>query len=307
MFITISIQTYNHAETLAATLKSLCKLRCPEAIDYEILVVDNNSSDNTKKIIATHSELLAPRLRSVFESRQGLSYARNRTLREARGEVVGFLDDDINVDSRWLVAVSAAFIKYKAAAIGGRSYLIYPTARPNWLPPEREVLLSRLDYGDMTLVNTDKDLFGLNFAVRRQKALEIGGFNTKLGRCGESLLCGEEKDFLDRLRQAGGMVVYEPKVVVGHIVSPERLTKKWFFRRIYAGAVSSQRRMIANGQRANVRKLLMSNFRCWGGVVKNIFKKQTTEQEFFEREYFAIANLGRLVEAASHGIKSFLT
>ncbi len=158
MFATVTIQTYNHAKTLAKTLESLRTLRCPKGIDYEILIVNNNSTDETADVIRRYARILAPRLRSVFESKQGLSHARNRALQEARGEIVCFIEDDVKVDPGWLEAVSAAFIKYSAAVVGGRSYLIYPTAsgRPAWLPAEMETLLSRLDYGEKVLANLAK-------------------------------------------------------------------------------------------------------------------------------------------------------
>jgi len=126
MFVTITIQTYNNAAYLGQTLKSLCELRCPRDVDYEILVVNNNSSDATPEVIREYSALLAPRLRSAFESQQGLSYARNKSLREARGTIVSFLDDDVIVDPGWLEAVSCTFKEYSPAVVGGRSYLIYP-------------------------------------------------------------------------------------------------------------------------------------------------------------------------------------
>ncbi|MFC1676095.1 glycosyltransferase [Planctomycetota bacterium] len=301
--MTISIQTYNRAKMLAETLESLRGLYCPDEIDYEILVVDNNSSDNTSEVIDRYFKLMSKRLRSVCEHRRGLSYARNCALKHARSEIVGFIDDDVKVDSHWLEAVSNAFVENHASAVGGRSYLVYPSGRPVWLPRGREYLLSGLDYGDQRLVNTDKDLFGLNLSIRRETALKLGGFDTNLGRTGRSLICGEEKDLLDRLRATGGIVVYEPKAVVWHIIPPERLKKRWFFRRIYGGALSSQRRMIINGEKGNLKKLFIRNIRCWGSVFKSLLGKRTTAQEFFEKEYFALGNLAKLVETVRCRLK----
>lgn len=306
MFATVTIQTYNHAKTLAKTLESLRTLRCPMGIDYEILIVNNNSTDDTADVIRRYARILAPRLRTVFESRQGLSHARNRALKEAKGEIVCFTDDDVKVDSGWLEAVSAAFIKYSAAVVGGRSYLIYPTptGRPVWLPAKMETLLSRLDYGDKVLVNTDKDLFGLNFSVLKEIALEIGGLNTSFGRNGRSLLCGEEKDLLDRIRDAGGIAVYEPNAVVGHIVPPERLKKRWFLRRIYGGAISSERLLIAHGNTPkHLGNILLHAARCCVSVGKSMFRKDTTAQELFCKQYFAAHSLGRLVETIRYTLK----
>lgn len=278
---------------LDATLQKLQTLQCPLESDYEILVVDNNSSDSTPEVIRMHMETQRARMRSVFESAQGLSHARNRALKEASGEVVCFLDDDVVVDPGWLHAVSAAFKKYGADVVGGRSYLIYPCDRPEWMSPLTEVLLSRLDHGDTALVNTDKDLFGLNFSVRRRLAIELGGFRTDYGRRGKSLTCGEEIELLDRVRNRGGMVVYEPAAVVGHVVKPERLSRSWLLRRTYAGAVATERLLIGKGKVGRVGALGMHTARCWGSVLKSLLWRRDSALTLFEKQYYAAYSLGR--------------
>ena len=133
--------------------------------------MDNNSSDDTPDVIRRYRDVLGPRLRNVFEPRQGLSHARNRALAEAKGDIVSFIDDDVVVAPDWLAAVCDAFAAYSASVVGGRSYLIYPesSGRPVWLPAHREIMYSRLDYGLDPLVGTDKALFGLNFSVRQAR------------------------------------------------------------------------------------------------------------------------------------------
>ena len=127
MFVTITIQTYNNARVLEQALESLAELRCPDDVDYEILVVDNNSSDETAAVIEQYRTLLEPRFRSVFEPRQGLSYARNRAIAEARGEIVAFLDDDALVDPDWLAGHVEAYREdEEAVAVGGRVLLQWP-------------------------------------------------------------------------------------------------------------------------------------------------------------------------------------
>ncbi|MCU0914605.1 MAG: glycosyltransferase [Planctomycetes bacterium] len=299
-FVSITIQTYNRAAVLAETLETLRSLRRPAAMEYEILVVDNNSHDETADVIGRYRDLLAPRLRGVFEPRQGLSHARNRALAEARGTVVSFLDDDVVVEPGWLEAVWAAFTTYGATVVGGRSYLIYPPARsrPAWLPAHHEDMYSRLDYGPEPLVGTDKELFGLNFSVLREEALAVGGFDSSFGRCGNKLACGEESDLLARLRRTGGVVVYEPRAVVGHKVPAERLTKKWLLRRVYHGALSSGRSASAGGARPErVSGLLLHVLRCWGSVGRGVVSRGLSPEDFFERQYHAALSLGRLMAA----------
>ncbi|MBM4027072.1 MAG: glycosyltransferase family 2 protein, partial [Planctomycetes bacterium] len=213
VMISIAICTYNNAKKLAVALESLRDLTCPPGVSYEILVIDNNSRDETRDVVRQWQGAWGPRLRYVFEERQGLSHARNRAWREAAGDIVSYLDDDVKVDSGWLTAVAAAFAEHAAAVVGGRSYLIYPSQRPAWLPEKYEILLSRLDHGAQVLVDTDRELFGVNFSVRKDWLDRVGGFDASLGRHRRSLSSGEERDLLQRIRARGGIAVYEPRAV----------------------------------------------------------------------------------------------
>lgn len=294
-FITVAIQTYNRASILAETLESLRHLRCPEAIDYEILVVDNNSNDDTPQVIQEYSWILAPRLRSVFEPRQGLSHARNRALHEAKGQIVSFLDDDVLVDPDWLSAVAAAFEEHSATVVGGRSYLIFRSQRPGWLPPHYEFFLSRLDYGDQVIVNTDNDLYGLNFSVRKDVAVQVGGFNLSLGRCGPvSLHSGEESDLLRRIRARGGVVVYEPRALVGHIVLQERLTMKWFLRRAFTAGIDTEIMQRSDGQTARASRPFVHLLRCCGSVARSVLRGEILAPVLFGKTLAVTDALGSL-------------
>src|SRR5262245_39953584 len=130
MGITITIQTYNRADELRTTLRSLATIDTKGAPEHEVLVVDNNSSDHTRAVVEELSPTFGGKLRYVHESRQGLSYARNRAVTEARHEIIAFLDDDVDVDVNWLRNLAAAYEGGDYAAVGGRAYLVYPTARP---------------------------------------------------------------------------------------------------------------------------------------------------------------------------------
>jgi glycosyltransferase involved in cell wall biosynthesis len=290
MFISVTIQTYNRSAVLAEMLESLRSLRCPAGVDYEILVVDNNSTDGTPEVIESYRAILTPRLRRVFEPQQGLSHARNRALQEAKGQVVAFLDDDVIVDPDWLAAVAGAFQEYSAAVVGGRSYLIYRSRRPSWLPEHYEFLLSRLDYGERVLVGTDKDLYGLNFSVEKEMAVRAGGFNPALGRCGRgSLRSGEESDLLRRIRELGGVVVYEPGAVVGHMVAPERLTIRWFVKRAFAPGLYSEVPRVS----PSVVHLL----RCCGSVGRSLIRGEVRADVLFGKSLAVIAALRHLYES----------
>ena len=157
-------------------------------------------------------------------------------------------------------------------------------------------MYSRLDHGPDPLVGTDKALFGLNFSVRKQAAVAAGGFDSAFGRCGNNLACGEEADLLDRIRRSGGVAVYEPTAVVGHRIPPERLTRKWLLKRAYYGAISVERSSLAHGVGPErMGAILVQTLRCWGSVGKALAEPACLRRILFERQYWAIANLGRLV------------
>jgi glycosyltransferase involved in cell wall biosynthesis len=293
--ISIAICTYNNAQKLAGALESLRGLKCSTVLSYEILVIDNNSRDETKKVVHQHQEYWGPRLRYIFEARQGLSQARNRASQEAAGEIVSYLDDDVRVDPGWLAAVAAAFEEHSAAVVGGKSYLIYPARRPSWLPEKYEVLLSRLDHGEQVLVNTDRELFGLNFSVRKEWLDRVGGFDVALGRCGRSLTSGEEWDLLRRIRAQGGIIVYEPSAVVGHLVPPERMKQRWFAKRLFAAGKESVVMAAKHGDALpTVREAALHALRCCGSIPKGIVLGDWSVLGLIDKQLVAAHALGRL-------------
>jgi glycosyltransferase involved in cell wall biosynthesis len=299
MFITVTIQTYNRAAVLARTLESLRSLRCPAGVEYEILIVDNNSTDETPQAVQEYGAALAPRLRSVLEPQQGLSYARNRALQEAQGQIVSFLDDDVIVNPDWLVAVVGAFTEHSAAVVGGKSYLIYPLQRPSWLSEHYEFFLSRLDYGDQVIVGTDKDLYGLNFSVRKDIVLQAGGFDPSLGRCGTgSVRSGEESDLLRRIRALGGVVVYEPRAVVGHIIPGDRLCMKWFMRRAFAAGVDTETMQMSEPNGAGTSQPFVHLLRCCGSVLRSLVRGEIRSDVLFGKALAVAGAVGALYARA---------
>jgi len=295
MMVSVAICTYNNAGALAVALESLRALRCPAAHAYEILVIDDNSRDGTREVVRREEQFWGEKLRYIFEGRQGLSQARNRAWREARGEVVSYLDDDVQVDPGWLAAVVAAFEEHAAAVVGGKSRLIYPSHRPAWLPERYEVLLSRLDHGDQVLVNTERELFGLNFSVRKEWLDKTGGFDVALGRCGRSLTSGEEFDLLRRIRALGGIAVYEPRAVVGHLVPAARLKKWWFVRRLFVAGAESVTLAAKHGYALPTRRgAALHACRCCGSIGKGLVRGDWSLQSLVDKGLVAAYALGRL-------------
>jgi glucosyl-dolichyl phosphate glucuronosyltransferase len=235
MGISVTIQTYNRADELRRTLTGLSKLDTRGAPPYEVLVVDNNSQDDTAHVVGDFHSEFGGHLRYVLEPRQGLSHARNRAVAESRYEIVAFLDDDVEVASSWLRNLAAAYESGDHAAIGGPAHLAYPGERPGWLDDRTERFLTKVDCGPVRRSVEADEICGVNFSIRKQWVAQVGGFRTDLGRLGSCLLGSEETDLLERIAQAGGKLIYEPTIKVGHRVPLDRLRRRWFWSRCYWG------------------------------------------------------------------------
>ena len=190
MGISIAIPTYNRADELRLTLASLSRVQAPSDLPYEVIVVANNCTDHTAVVVQEAMPLFDGRLRCVEEPRLGLSHGRNRAITEARHDIVAFLDDDVEVDPNWLRALTAAYAGGDCAAVGGKAYLIYPAARPQWLGDRLEGYLSKVDHGPRQRPAEPDELFGLNVSFRKDWLDRVGWFRTDQGRVGTRLLGG---------------------------------------------------------------------------------------------------------------------
>jgi glycosyltransferase involved in cell wall biosynthesis len=254
MGVTITIQTFNRAEELRRTLASLSRIDTTGAPAYEVLVVDNNSTDHTAAVVEELGPRFGGRLRYVRELRQGLSHARNRAVAEARHDIVAFLDDDVDVDRAWLHGLVSAYESGEYAAVGGRATLVYPGPRPGWLDERREGLLTKVDYGPRARPARPDELYGVNLSFRKDWLERVGAFRTDLGRVGKCLLGSEETELLERIARAGGRLLYEPAAAVGHRAPAARLRRRWFWSRCYWG------------QRGEARILPESEVSCYQAV-----------------------------------------
>ncbi|MEY2398614.1 MAG: glucosyl-dolichyl phosphate glucuronosyltransferase [Actinomycetota bacterium] len=230
--MTVAICTHNRADYLPAALRSVVGEPTGQAA-VEVMVVDNASTDATRAVVTAH-----PGVRYVAEPRLGLSHARNRALAEAEGDVVAFLDDDAVACAAWASRHADAFADPHVGATGGPIHLVWPGARPRWMPAAVEGLYAGLDLGAIDRdFASDETPFGANLAVRRRVALDLGGFNPALGRKGTSLVSNEESEFLRRLR-AGHRIRYVAGAAVDHAVVPGRDRVGYLLRRAYAAGRS---------------------------------------------------------------------
>ena len=209
--ISVVVCTYNRAHLLRRMLSAFVEQEGLTYSDYELLIIDNNSKDRTSYVAECFK--MDGRMRYIFEGRQGLSIARNRGIAEARGEIVAFLDDDVIVSPQWLLRMRECFDTTEADVVGGKTYLVFDEPPPPWLGPAFRMMLSEVDLGATRRFVDEHEaglLFGANLSFRKRSLLTIGGFDETLGRCGESLLGGEETAAVAAIIAARGKVVYDP-------------------------------------------------------------------------------------------------
>ena len=228
--ISIIICTYNRMHSLSKTLESLVSQYVPDGTNWEIVVVDNNSTDSTQQVIEDFQSRFQGRFRSVRELQQGISFARNRGIRESRGEVLAFIDDDEIATPGWLEKLTANLFSGEWAGSGGPVVSQWNRRPPTWWSDKSPFTLGPLaawgaDPKVKTLVHPP---VGANMAFRRETFDKFGGFRTDLGRVGGILLHGEDTEFGRRLMDAGLKLRYEPAAVTLHPVDESRISKKYF-------------------------------------------------------------------------------
>lgn len=235
MRLSIVIATFNRAGGLIRTLRSvLLNVELP-AEDWEVVVVDNNCTDNTRELFAEfRAKNKRFNLHIVREPEQGLSHARNRGIREAQGDIIAIIDDDQEVLPDYGRAYLDLFDRRSAAAAaGGRITPLYEFRPPRWLSRWTErPIAGTLSLGSRARIfPVGKFPGGGNMAVRREVFERIGAFDPLLGRTGTKLLAGEEKDFFARLRASDeGEIWWVPRAEILHIIPRERLTLSYLAR-----------------------------------------------------------------------------
>jgi glucosyl-dolichyl phosphate glucuronosyltransferase len=232
MKITVIVCTFDRCQSLAKTLESIGTLESPEPHEWEVVVVDNNSRDQTRTVVEDFCRRYPGRFRYIFESKQGKSYALNTGVREAKGDVLAFTDDDVIADGAWLRGLTAGLVDSDEwAGAGGRTLPKWECPPPNWLRLKDPYALAPFAVFDLGTRATqlNEPPFGANMAFRRAMFEKYGGFRTDLAGS-DNLFRNEDTEFGDRLLTAGEMIRYEPSAVGFHPVSRERLQKKYLLK-----------------------------------------------------------------------------
>ena len=238
--VSILIPTYNGRDVLARLLQSLRDAEPAQGFKWEIIVIDNNSPDDTKSVIESFRASGQLDVACVFEPEPGKTRALNRGLAEAAGTFVAFLDHDAVVERDYLVELHKAIRTQPYNVFGGRVIPVWPSTPPAWVTGGKRLQTSWggvivHDYGDKPLPYTSGMALpvGCNFICRRTLFDAVGQFNVHLGPRPGAAIAGEETELLWRIQALGETILYTPSIQVFHPVDPARLSKSYLRYRYF--------------------------------------------------------------------------
>lgn len=303
--ISAIICTHNREAYLGAAIDSL--LSQVFAGQFEVIVVDNASTDRTRDLVT--DRLSDQRLRYVHEPTIGLSIARNTGANAAASSILAYLDDDAVASPHWLHTLYHAYQTNERLAIaGGKVTLLWNGAcSPVWLSPGLAANLGAYDLGDAVVYVEQPNLTprGLNYSVRRCFLEQVGGFDLRLGRVGNNLLSNEELRLTELALNAGWQVAYLPEAIVAHHVAPERLHRAWFLQRGWWQGISEYHREQITGN-VGWQQLGHAGERCLRGLYRSLVSFRDPAQRFDHFAY-AYGQIGYLTAALQGMYSTFPT
>jgi len=243
MTIDVLICTFNRSQRLKSALESILRARVPEGHRLRLIVVDNNSNDDTEQVVGSLQG--GAEIVYVFEARQGKSYALNAGLGLLSGEVVAFTDDDVIVDENWLLEIIRAIERYPQYDCFGLKVVgVWPANVPSWLDVTGKMGFLRTALLDLANRDQDQDGTyegsktpgGLSMFFRRAAVEENGPFRIDLGPKGRRLGFSEDVEYCQRFLSRGKRFMYVSQAIVYHPVHPERLQKSYLLKwQFYCG------------------------------------------------------------------------
>jgi len=275
MFLSIIIPTRNRADLLASALESLV-LQSLATSEYEVLVIDNGSSDHTAEVIVNYQVKLR-NLRGIFASEPGLHTGRHAGMKAAQGDVLVFADDDIEALPTWLASIKEAFSDASVAMVGGNNLPMFLEPPPRWLlkmwrgrSRQGMRLLPALSIIELSCNQREISphlIWGCNFSIRKDVLLAAGGFHPD-GMPGELIrFRGDgETHVSDYVKRSGMKSVFHAGATVYHKVTPERMTSEYFRQRGFNQGVSDSYTALRNQNKSDiqVRRSLLRRAAGWG-------------------------------------------
>ena len=300
ILFSVVVCTYNRAELLADALRSLCHQTLDRSL-YEIIVVDNNSTDNTRAVVERFIHY--NNIRYYSETRQGLSHARDRGWQVARGEYVSYVDDDCKVPAQWLAVAKEIIEQISPGVFGGPYFAFYITSKPPWFQDRYASCVKGKEAHPLE----QEYLSGANIFFRRSLLQDFDGFNPNLGMSGRKMAYGEETNLQMRIRETTDeLIYYDPKLYVYHLVSPEKMTLRWIIHHFFVAGRYSYLVFRGNIQVMVGRSRLLGRAALtllafgWH-IIRGVFRRNRTRYPYvqsylYEYAFRHIGQLGKLYE-----------
>ncbi len=296
--ISVVLCTRNRAELFDKAMASVVAQDFPKSA-YEIIVVDNGSSDHTRGV--AHRYEAEANVRYLLEERVGLCVARNTGWRAASAAYVALFDDDAVARPGWLAAIADAFARYAGdvGVIGGRVEPIWLAPRPDWLADELAGALTIIDWGpeEKEIPDLRREwLVGANMACPKAVIAEVGGFHPWLDRVGNNLLSSGDVHLEMEIVRRGYRCVYVPAMAIAHLAPPSRLTQAWFAKRFYWQGMSDAVMEIIGSAPSRRRRLALAARRlthlgCSPQKLRAL-SAPTTQAARFRAKCLALIDLG---------------
>ncbi len=286
MKISIIIATYNRCQDLQLCLESMNQLEIDPSLYYEIIVADNASTDKTRDTVLSLKNKISIPIEYLFESSKGKTNALNTAIKSSTADILVFTDDDVLVDSKWLIQILNCFKHYNCDAVGGKVLPKYTTQTPQWIKDCAQELGGPIVYysqGDATHLYQKPQLefLGANLACKRDVFDKIGFFRTDIGP-GKKIM-GDDTEFINRMVKADMKLYYCGQSLVWHPVPSDRITLAYIAR--WNMMVGEYRFMVDN--KGILKKDVTYYFGVPGYLIERILKQALKATLFiFNRKRF---------------------
>jgi glycosyltransferase involved in cell wall biosynthesis len=281
--VSVIVPTLNRSRLLQRALISL-SLQTFSADRFEIIVVDNGCTDDTKQVVDAFIESSKDhKVRYIYEPEPGLLAGRHRGAAEASGKIFVFVDDDIEATHDWLSAIVTAFDDVSVQLVGGRNLPKYEIPPPAWIESFWDSTpdggrycwyLSLLDLGQTRLIIDPTSIFGLNFSIRRHAFYNLGGFHPDCLPNDHLRFHGDGESGLTVSAEAlGEVAVYEPRATVYHFVPANRMTVEYFEKRAFIAGVEKSYSDVRRNRGLQITP--WPKMRCIAGKALRFVKRQT--------------------------------
>jgi glycosyltransferase involved in cell wall biosynthesis len=272
MDISLIICTYNRAQLLKETIDSFFQMEIPKDTSYELIIVDNNSSDETKTVVNEFIKGNPHKIRYIYESKQGLNYARNRGIIESSGEIIAFTDDDIEFDKDWIKEILKTFKDFPDAwSMGGKIIPIFKDDKPEWISDNLMGIYGYMNRSSNIICMEFPDFpFEANMAFRKETFNKLELFPITLSRNNKSLLSNAGIYLFYLISRSEGKVIYNPHAFIKHKVQKKMITKKWILRRLYWQGISDVKfEQLTNKKPKKI--LLKEAYKDFASILRGIF------------------------------------